>query len=48
MLEKDSNGLDFPSEDIKINSMSIKKIPDPVSPSGKRKRTPKLDFPLGL
>ena len=48
MLKEDSSGLDFPSEDIKINSMSIKEIPDPVSPSGKRKRTPKLDFPLGL
>jgi len=48
MLEKDSDDLDSPSEDIKINSTSIEKIPDPVSPSGKEKRTPKLDFPLGL
>ena len=48
MLEKDSDNPDFPSEDVKINSMSIEKIPDPVPPSGKRKGTPKLDFPLGL
>ena len=48
MLKEDSSGLDFPSEDIKINSMSIKEIPDPVLPSGKEKGTPKLDFPLGL
>ena len=48
MLEKDSNDPDFPPEDIKINSASIEEIPDPVPPSGKGKRTPKLDFPLGL
>jgi len=48
MLKEDSSGLDFPSEDIKINSVSIEEIPDPVPPSGKRKRIPKLDFPLGL
>ena len=48
MLEKDSDNLDFPPEDVKINSASIEKIPDPVPPSGKKKRMPKLDFPLGL
>ena len=48
MLEEDSDDPDFPPEDIKINSTSIEEIPDPVPPSGKRKRTPKLDFPLGL
>jgi len=48
MLEKDSNDLDSPLEDVKINSISIEKIPDPVPPSGKRKRMSKLDFPLGL
>jgi len=48
ILEEDSNNPDSPSEDIKINSMSIKEIPDPVLPSGKEKGTPKLDFPLGL
>jgi len=48
MLEKDSNNLDFPFENVNINSMSIEKIPDPVPPSGKGKETPKLDFPLGL
>ena len=48
MLEKDSNDLDSPPEDVKINSISIEKIPDPVPPSGKRKRMSKLDFPLGL
>ena len=48
MLEKDSDNLDSPPEDVKINSMSIEEISDSVLPSGKRKRTPKLDFPLGL
>ena len=48
MLEEDSNNPDFPLEDVKINSASIKEIPDPILPSGKGKRTPKLDFPLGL
>jgi len=48
MLEKDSNNLDSPPEDIKINSASIEEIPDPILPSGKGKGTPKLDFPLGL
>jgi len=48
MLEEDSDDPDFPPEDIKINSMSIEEIPDPVPPSGKRKRTPKLDVLLRL
>jgi len=48
MLEEDSNDPDFSSEDVKINSASIKEISDPVLLSGKGKRTPKLDFPLGL
>ena len=48
MLEENSNSLDSPPEDVKINSMSIEEIPDPVLPSGKGKGTPKLDFPLEL
>jgi len=48
MLEKDSDDPDSPSENVKINSASIEEIPDPVLPSGKGKRIPKLDFPLGL
>ena len=48
MLEKSSNNPDSSPEDIKINSVLIEKIPDPVLLSGKGKRTPKLDFPLGL
>jgi len=48
MLEEDSDNPDFPPEDVKINSVSIEEIPDSVPPSGKGKRTPKLDFPLGL
>ena len=48
MLEEDSDNLDSSPEDVKINNVSIEKIPDPVPPSGKRKGTPKLDFPLGL
>ena len=48
ILEKDSNNPDSPSEDVKINSISIKEIPDPIPPSGKRKGIPKLDFPLEL
>ena len=48
MLEENSNDPDFSSEDIKINSTLIKEIPDSVPLSGKRKRTPKLDFLLGL
>ena len=48
MLEEKNNDLDSSFEDIKINSISIEEIPDPVLPSGKGKRIPKLDFPLGL
>jgi len=48
LLEEKSDDLEFPSEDVNVNSASIKEIPDPVPPSGKGKRTPKLDFPLGL
>ena len=48
ILEEDSNSPDFPPEDVKINSMSIEEISDPVFPSGKGKRMSKLDFPLGL
>ena len=48
MLEKDSDDLDSPSEDIKINSASIEKIPDLVPLSGKEKETPKLDLLLRL
>jgi len=48
LVEKKSNDPESPSEDVNVNSVSIKEIPDPVPPSGKGKRTPKLDFPLGL
>ena len=48
MLEENSNSLDSPPEDVKINSVSIEEIPDPVPLSGKGKRMSKLDFPLGL
>jgi len=48
LLEKDSNDPESSLEDINVNSMSIKEIPDPIPPSEKGKRTPKLDFPLGL
>jgi len=48
LLEKESDDPEFPSEDINVNSTSIEEIPNPVPPSKKRKRTPKLDFPLGL
>jgi len=48
MLEEDSDDPNSPSEDIKINSISIEEIPDPVPPSGKGKGTSKLDFPLEL
>jgi len=48
MLEKDSDNPDSSSKDIKINSTSIKEIPDPIPPSRKGKRTSKLDFPLEL
>jgi len=48
LLEEESDNPEFPPEDINVNSASIEKIPDLVPPSGKGKRTPKLDFPLGL
>jgi len=48
ILEEDSNNPNSPSKDVKINSVSIEEIPDPVPPGGKGKGTPKLDFPLGL
>jgi len=48
MLKEDSDNPDSPPKDIKINSVSIEEIPDPVLPSGKGKGTSKLDFPLGL
>jgi len=47
-LEEESDDPESPPENINVNSTSIEKIPDPVPSSGKRKRTPKLDFPLGL
>ena len=48
MLEEDSDDLDFPPKDVKINSTLIEEISDPVPPSRKRKRISKLDIPLGL
>ena len=48
ILEENSNDLDFSLEDVKINSMSIKEISDPIPPSGKGKGMSKLDFSLGL
>jgi len=48
MLEENSDSLDSPPEDVKINSVSIEEIPDSVPLSGKEKRMSKLDFPLGL
>jgi len=48
LLEKESDDLESPLEDVNVNSASIKKIPNSVPPSRKGKRTPKLDFPLGL
>jgi len=48
LLEEESDNPESPPENININSMSIEEIPDPVLPSGKEKRTPKLDFLLGL
>jgi len=47
-LEEKSNDLKSSPEDINVNSASIEEIPNPVPLSGKGKRTPKLDFPLGL
>jgi len=48
LLKKKSDDPEFPPKDVNVNSMSIEEIPNPVPPSGKGKRTPKLDFPLGL
>jgi len=48
LLEEESNNPESPPEDVNINSASIEEIPNPVPPSEKGKRTPKLDFPLGL
>ena len=48
MLEEDSDDPNSPSEDIKINSMIIEEISNPISPREKRKGTSKLDFPLEL
>jgi len=48
LLEEESDDPESPSEDVNVNSASIEEIPNPVPPSGKGKRTPKLDFPLGL
>jgi len=48
LLEEDSDNSESPPEVININSASIEEIPDPISPSGKGKGTPKLDFSLGL
>ena len=48
LLEKESDNPESPPEDVNVNSVSIEKIPNPISPSEKRKRTPKLDSPLGL
>jgi len=48
LLEKESDNPESSPKDININSISIEKIPNPVPPSRKGKRTPKLDFPLGL
>jgi len=48
LLEEESNDPESPPEDVNVNSALIEKISDPVPPSGKGKRTPKLDFPLGL
>jgi len=48
LLEEKSDNPESSPENINVNSVSIEKIPDPVPPSGKEKRTPKLDFPLGL
>ena len=45
MLEENSDDPDFSPEDVKINSVSIKEISDPVPPSGKGKRTPNWIFP---
>jgi len=48
LLEEKSDNAKSPPKDVNVNSTSTKEIPNPISPSGKGKRTPKLDFPLGL
>jgi len=48
LLEEESENPKSPSEAINLNNTSIEEIPNPVPPSGKGKRTSKLDFPLGL
>jgi len=48
LLEEKSNNPEFSPKNVNVNSTSIEKISDPVPPSRKEKRTPKLDFPLGL
>jgi len=48
LLEKENDNPESPPEDINVNSVSIEEIPNSVPPSRKGKRTPKLDFPLGL
>jgi len=48
LLEEKSDDPESPSEDVNVNSASIEEIPNLISLSGKGKRTPKLDFPLGL
>ena len=48
LLEKDSDDPRSPPKNVNVNSTSIEEILNPVPPSGKGKRTPKLDFPLGL
>jgi len=45
LLEEESDDPESPPEDVNVNSTSIEEIPNSVSPSEKRKRTPKLDFP---
>jgi len=48
LLKEESDNPESPPEDVNINSASIEEIPNSVPPSRKGKRTPKLDFPLGL
>ena len=48
LLEKENDNPESPPEDVNVNSVSIEEIPNPVPQNGKGKRTPKLDFPLGL
>jgi len=48
LLEEDSDNPESSPENVNVNSASIEEISDSVPPSGKEKRTPKLDFPLEL